>query len=274
MNRTFISAVLGVVLVACSDAPSTAPRVLPSGPQPIVNGSPTGSAYSSVGALLFDYDNNGLSGDDLFCTGSLIAPDVFLTAAHCVVGTPPGGQFYVSFAPDLYDASAVFIAATSVVHDPLFGHDQANPDDLALVFLPSGSTTGLTPYSLPTLNALDALAAHNGLKKATFINVGYGASAARVGVPSFQYDGVRKWSESLFMALQPSWLGLQMNTRATGLGGDCFGDSGGPKLLASNPTVVYATVSVGDAVCRATSWDYRTDTPSARAFLGQYVALP
>jgi len=26
--------------------------------------------------------------------------------------------------------------------------------------------------------------------------------------------------------------------------------------------------------CRATSWDYRLDTQSARDFLGQFVALP
>jgi hypothetical protein len=27
-------------------------------------------------------------------------------------------------------------------------------------------------------------------------------------------------------------------------------------------------------MCRATNVDYRMDTPSARAFLGQYVTLP
>jgi len=76
------------------------------------------------------------------------------------------------------------------------------------------------------------------------------------------------------MALRPYWLGLLMNTSATGLGGDCYGDSGGPKFLATNPGVVYATVTTGDYPCRATTWDYRTDTQSARAFLGQYVTLP
>jgi len=30
------------------------------------------------------------------------------------------------------------------------------------------------------------------------------------------------------MGLQPTWLGLLMNTAATGLGGDCYGDSGEP----------------------------------------------
>src|SRR5437868_14260329 len=92
--------------------------------------------------------------------------------------------------------------------------------------------------------------------------------------PSFGYDGKRNWSESEFMGLQPNWLGLLMNTSATGLGGDCYGDSGGPKFLETDPGVIYATVTTGDYVCRATSWDFRTDTPTARAFLGQFVALP
>jgi len=38
--------------------------------------------------------------------------------------------------------------------------------------------------------------------------------------------------------------------------------------------VVAAITITGDAVCRSTNVDYRLDTPSARAFLGQFVALP
>ncbi|HYU08880.1 MAG TPA: hypothetical protein VEK77_05810, partial [Gemmatimonadales bacterium] len=74
--------------------------------------------------------------------------------------------------------------------------------------------------------------------------------------------------------LQPAWLGLNMNISATDLGGDCYGDSGGPKFLKGNLNVIVATVTTGDYPCRATSWDYRTDTPNARAFLGQFVTLP
>ncbi len=34
------------------------------------------------------------------------------------------------------------------------------------------------------------------------------------------------------------------------------------------------TTITGDFMCRATNVDYRMDTPSARAFLGQWVMLP
>jgi hypothetical protein len=274
----FAFALAAAAVVGCSDYPTTEPMLTPdAAPHRIVNGTPTGSSCGSVGALLFDYYGNGLSGDDEVCTGSLISPTVFLTAAHCVADvsfTPPGSQFYVSFAPDLYSKSAKFIKATGYTYDPQYGHDQANLHDLAVIFLPASATKGMQIYRLPTRGELDALAAKGALASAIFINVGYGTSASRIGIPSFGYDGQRSMSESEFMGLQPYWLGLLMNTSATGLGGDCYGDSGGPKFLKTHPGVVYATVTTGDYNCRATTWDYRTDTDDARAFLGQFVALP
>jgi len=269
-------AVLSLALAACTEGPiATAPR--PDAPSFIINGTPTGSSFPSVGALLFDYNQDGvINGDDEWCTGSLVSRTVFLTAAHCIITpyTPPGTQFYVSFSSDLYGRSFSYIAATGYVADPAFGHDQADLHDLAVVFLPASATKGMKIYQLPVAGYLDQLAAQNGLKDQIFINVGYGTANTRTGVPDFPYDGVRKVSESTFLGLQPAWLGLNMNISATGLGGDCYGDSGGPKFLKGNLNVIVATVTTGDYPCRATSWDYRTDTPNARAFLGQYVALP
>jgi Trypsin len=266
-----------MMIAACRDVAPTGLHATAAAPTFIVNGTPTGSAYANVGALLFDFDRNGkLDGNDEWCTGSLVAPDVFLTAAHCIVTpfTPPGSQFYVSFAPDLFANGIKVITATSVVHDPLFGHDEANLHDLALVFLPSGSTKGMTPLKLPAAGILDQLSAKGKLSKTMFVNVGYGVSANRTGVPTFPFDGVRKSSLSEFRGLTQTWLGLLMNTSATGEGGDCFGDSGGPKFIQGDATTIYATVTTGDANCRATSWDWRLDSPEARGFLGQYLTLP
>lgn len=280
VTRTPLAALgaLWLAAGACTERPApTAPA--PDAPNFIINGTATGkSNYASVGALLFDYNADAvINGDDEWCTGSLIASTVFLTAAHCVISsyTPPGTQFYVSFSHDLYASSFKFVAATGYVYDPLFGHDMGDLHDLAVVFLPAGSTRGLTVYQLPPARILDRLSAQGGLNDAIFINVGYGTANTRTGVPDFPYDGLRKMSESAFMALQPAWLGLLMNVSATDLGGDCYGDSGGPKFLkGGDPNTILATVTTGDFPCRATSWDYRLDTPEARAFLGRFVNLP
>ena len=277
-SRSIAAFVLAALaLTACADAPVPTSTLAPSTPNAIINGTYTGSSYASVGGLLFDYDKNGvIDGDDLFCTGSLISPTVFLTAAHCVTSsdTPPGSQWYVSFAPDLYAKGIKVIKADAYYYDPEYGHDQANLHDLAVIILPAGSTKGLTPYALPKRGELDALSAKGALTEAIFYNVGYGTSATRTGVPEFSFDGRRYVSESEFMGLQKYWLGLLMNQSATGLGGDCYGDSGGPKFLKSKPGIVYATVTTGDYNCRATTWDYPTDTDDARAFLGRFVQLP
>lgn len=267
-------AALSLLAAACGEPnPAAAPQEVQA--RLITNGTPTGSAYGNVGTLLFDFNGDGvLNGDDEDCTGSLVSPTVFLTAAHCVDFFPPDAKLYVTFAPDLYARNIKVIRATGFRYDPEYGHDQADLHDLAVVFLPASATRGITPLQLPPAGYLDALAAKGALADQLFVNVGYGVSAARTGVPSFGYDGVRKASKSEFMGLQQHWLGLLMNSNATGEGGDCYGDSGGPKFLDGNPNLVVATVTTGDLWCRATSWSYRLDTESARAFLGQFVALP
>jgi hypothetical protein len=275
-TRPLATLALLSLATACTDAPAPTAAERPS---LIVNGSPTGSkAYASVGALLFDWWTplGVVNGDDQWCTGTLISPTVFVTAAHCVVGsdTPAGTQFYVTFASDLLANGIKIIPATGYAFDPLYGHDQANLHDLAVILLPAGSTKGMTPVGLPKAGELDALSAKGDLAKTLFVNVGYGSSASRTGPPSFGWDGKRNMSKSEFMGLQPTWLGLLMNTSATGEGGDCYGDSGGPKFIDGNPNTIYATVTTGDFPCRATTWDWRLDTPDARAFLGRFVTLP
>lgn len=276
--RPFVLAAAAcIVAAACSDLTTTpdARNAADQGARHIVNGTYTGSSFGNVGALLVDFNGNGrVDGDDEDCTGSLISPTVFLTAAHCVEFLPAGTQLYVSFEPKLYPTPRTYIAATGWTFDPQYGHDQANLHDLAVVFLPANATRGIKPLKLPPAGYLDQLKAQGTLNQTLFVNVGYGVSASRTGVPSFGYDGTRKYSRSEFMALQPYWLGLLMNTSATGEGGDCFGDSGGPKFIDGQFDIVVATVTTGDTNCRATTWDYRLDTDSARGFLGQFVRLP
>jgi secreted trypsin-like serine protease len=82
------------------------------------------------------------------------------------------------------------------------------------------------------------------------------------------------YSSSSFNALGPAYLRLSQNP-ATGNGGTCNGDSGGPNFVTVGSTrILAATTVTGDAVCRATNVDYRLDTRTARRFLENYVTLP
>ena len=94
------------------------------------------------------------------------------------------------------------------------------------------------------------------------------------GPPFFQDRNPvpRMFAFSSFNALNPAWLRLSQNV-ATGDGGACFGDSGGPNFFGDSDLIAAITIT-GDAMCRATNVSYRLDTPSARNFLDDFVSLP
>ena len=265
---TALIVALGISMAGCSSpvAPDASPAS--AGSSSIVNGQPTGAQYGNVGALLYDFDGGGaINGDDLLCTGSLIGPARFLTAGHCAAGFPAGTQFYVTFAADLNAPGIPLIAATGVtVAGPARSGD---PIDLAIVHLPAGATAGIAPLTVAPADWLTQEASQGGLRGAVFVNVGYGADATRRGRPALEYRELREVSTSLFSSLDRHFLNLQMNENATGRGGDCYGDSGGPKFPNGNTSMIVATVSFGDRPCRALSKSYRLDTPSAQQFLGR-----
>lgn len=275
-------ALLVAVLLACGGSDTSAPSTPPAGPTFITGGVPTGTSFGNVGALLVDVDRDGTI-DGRVCSGSLIAPTVFLTAAHCIAHFP-NVQFYVTFVPDLSICPPCNSIQAEASHfHPDFSEgglgiaarsDGPYENDLGVVILPTGATGGIAPLQLPPAGYLDALAAHGGLIGQLFLNVGYGADASPQGLPAFSFNVLRKISKSRFKGLTSDWLNLLNNIHATGEGGSCFGDSGSPKFLDGSPTMVLAVTSWGDAVCRGTVSNQRVDTPSARSFLGQYVQLP
>ncbi|HEX8138418.1 MAG TPA: trypsin-like serine protease [Pyrinomonadaceae bacterium] len=242
----------------------------------------TKNTYSNVGAFIVKAPDGKIYP---ICTGTLIAPDVFLTASHCTQYftqelAPLGYTAYVSF-----DKSIAFgdltnlkktslIPVTEVVTNPNYNQSQSDSGDIAVLIIPESYTKGITPAQLPTCGLLDQLVAQNGLKNAVFTNVGYGLQNRVVGggVPYFQDTNPipRMYSFSSFNSLNGGYLRLSQNP-STGNGGTCFGDSGGPTFLTVNgQQILVAIVITGDAVCRSTNVVYRLDTASVRQFF-QYV---
>jgi Trypsin len=247
----------------------------------ITFGQPDGNRHPNVGALLADYDP-GSPGPDILCTGTLIAADVFLTAGHCTSFLEEIGisDVWVTFVP-VYDeeaaAPADIISGSFVTH-PDFGFSgpggASDPHDLAVVLLDSPASAA--PAVLPAEDVLDQLKASHDLTNAAFTPVGYGTVREdKTGGPhALFFDGIRRFATQTFKSLQPAWLGLSQQP-STGDGGTCFGDSGGPHFLGGTSSNLIVSITVtGDAQCRALDKTYRLDTPSARAFLGQFVDLP
>lgn len=246
----------------------------------------TNNVFQNTGAFIVKSPTTGR----IFpiCSGTLIAPDVFLTASHCTVFfendlAPRGFTAFVSFDQSIpFGALTVpqtnLIPVTQVVSNPNYNQRQSDTGDIAVLLVDAQDTQGVTPATLPTAGLLDQIAAQNGLKRAVFAPVGYGLQNRVVGggVPYFQDVNPipRMYAFASFNALNPTFLRLSQNP-ATGNGGACYGDSGGPNFFNYNNTLVLAAITItGDAVCRATNVAYRLDTVSARHFLAPHLTLP
>jgi hypothetical protein len=239
----------------------------------------TNNTFSNVGAFIVKSPSTG----NIFpiCSGTLIAPNVFLTASHCTAFytqdlAPLGYTAFASFDTSIPFGSLTsnatnLVPVTFVVTNPNFNQTQSDSGDIGALILQS-NVIGLEPATLPACGLLDQLAAHNGLRHAVFTPVGYGVQNRVVGggVPFFQDINPipRMFAFSSFNSLNPGYIRLSQNP-STGNGGTCFGDSGGPNFLAVNGQQILAAITItGDSVCRATNVDYRLDTGSAQGFLG------
>jgi V8-like Glu-specific endopeptidase len=230
----------------------------------ITYGSPDGEGHPEVGALLAPVAYS--DGTWEACSGTLISPTVFLTAAHCDLGVD---RVAVTFESSYVAGSGKTYWGTWHA-DPMFRGAQSDPYDVAVVVL--DKAVRITPARLPRAGSLGNLA--SGTK---FTSVGYGAQSVTVDQgPTFHYADIRYVATGTLWTSTDSWLKISMNP-ALGDGGTCYGDSGGPNFLGAGSTetnIVAATTITGDFMCRATNVDYRLDTASARSFLGQFVTLP
>ena len=245
------------------------------------------TAHPGIGAMYFDFSGNGtIEADELICSGSYAgrskngANDVFLTAGHCLPPAEagiPANQIFVSFDGDGRNGVSGLIALSSYNQMPGFGQNLGDLHDLSILLLPAGSVPAGTPaVQLPRAGYLDQLKAAGTLKFRVADIVGYGAIPLweLKGRIQFGFDGVRRSGTSTIIGLDKANLHFTQNRNGNGTGsGVCFGDSGSPQLDRGTLLVLSVT-SYGNGQCNSNNQNYRVDTPLARAFLGQFLALP
>lgn len=185
----------------------------------ITYGQFDGQKHPFVGALVGTFNGQTYP----YCTGTLISPTVFLTAAHCDVGTT---RVSVTFDP-VYSAKVKLYTGTYHA-DPTYTQSQDDPHDLAVIVFDK-PIAGLTPARLPVAGQFNQVA-----KDQKFTAVGYGGQEAvnQPGGPVNGYLDTRENAVSTFSAVGPGYLRLSQN-QATGNGGTCYGDSGGPNFLGA-----------------------------------------
>jgi len=249
MRRLVSAAALLAALVTASPAAA------------ITNGSPDGNRHPSVGGLVSPTQYS--DGTWIYCSGTLISPTVFLTAAHCA---DDGARVAVTFDTAYQEGDKLYYGTFHA--DPGYPGSTSDYHDIAVVVLDT-AVKGIAPAKLPKAGSLSNLSGSQ-----QFTSVGYGAYEVtnQPGGHQYLYDDVRMYATGTLNSTNKTLLRISMNP-STGNGGTCYGDSGGPNFLGTSNVIAAITIT-GDAVCRSTNVVYRLDTESARAFLSQYVTLP
>src|SRR5215204_1983430 len=122
----------------------------------ITNGTADGNRHPNVGGLVSTTQYS--DGTWIYCSGTLISPTVFLTAAHCA---SDGERLAVPFDP-AYEAGDTVYTGTFA----------ADPHDIAVVVLDS-PVEDIAPAQLPEGDSLSNLSSSQ-----QFTSVGYGAYEA------------------------------------------------------------------------------------------------
>ncbi len=280
----------------------------------LVGGAPPASAitwgeldttgrYPAVGAIMIDFRviNRPEFGLGVYCSGTLIHRQVFLTAGHCADGLVDDGitdadgfpvpgpdgkaDIWVSFDADPSDFNPpasktrcdTCLDIVRVVNSPLYNWGpSSDPHDIAAIIIKK-PIRRITPMPYASLGALEDLrnvdTSRNGANRERFPVVGYGGSFGGDPPPwAIEYLDHRQFAESAFQKLLDVWLRVSQN-QSTGDEGTCYGDSGGPILrVIGGVQVVVGVTSWGDVPCAAMGFYYRVDIQHSQDFIASVIA--
>jgi secreted trypsin-like serine protease len=232
------------------------------------------SEHTNVGAMMMVLPGWG---NTPVCSGTLIHPRVFLTAGHCTEGVDPG-EVWVNFNQDGTDLDEILDVSEVITHPDYWWGPNSNPHDVGVLVL-AEPVTDIEPANLPKEGFLDDLQAagllNQGKTKAQFTLVGYGATLDWPP-PDIYYEDQRQYSVSEYRALLKVWLRMSQN-QATGDGGTCYGDSGGPAFWTDPDTGTETLVGItswGDVPCVSSAFNYRVDIPDTLDFIATVIADP
>ena len=296
MKRTIVGA------VACAAALTA---LCATSVSAITYGAPDAGEHPYVGFMIFfvPSDPGWFS-----CSGTLLDEDTFLTAGHCTfdIGVdgadsdPSGGtDVWVTFdetetlagwpaRADYPDEASLYAARSAWLDaNPLYTPGTAipSPDYDEFASFPVNSDVGVVELDKPQsmskygvlapLGTAEVLAGTANSRNTNLVEtVGYGIQSVQPH-PADVESRFKSTSRIVEINGNQSSGGnlhtLNNPSKPGGVGGSCFGDSGGP-VFVNNTNQVISVVSYGPSqTCHGADYSWRVDTVAAHDFIGQYV---
>jgi hypothetical protein len=243
----------------------------------ITNGQPDGNNHPYVGLAVFDVDGS----PSHRCSASLLTDTVVLTAGHCTDGTDAARVWFDEIVTG--NPEYPFSGATSYDGTPFtfpgfcIGCGDGLPGfaagDVGIIVLsePVPAAVVSSYAALPAEGYVDTLA-----NKTPVDFVGYGVTDQIVGGGPPAWTGLRNrlYAPSELVSGEfthsETFMKLALNPGG-GSGGTCFGDSGGPDLLAGTNTVLAVNSYVTNSNCSGVGYSARVDTPDVLAWIGGFL---
>lgn len=201
--------------------------------------------YPWVASIWLDLDSYSWDEPRRICSGSLIAPDIVLTAAHCVLDS---GLYFVQLGSDTMNEKGELIEVSALWKHPRYS-DRKFVNDVGLLKLSQPSTVTPMPY---------AMAKHQKMvdKLRSYRILGWGINQndedptyLRTAVISNQNKVAASRYKSLFNSKTMIAAGKYIASEKVYAGG-CSGDSGGPILgTVYGKKMVVGVTSYGAVDC-------------------------
>ena len=252
----------------------------------ITNGQPDGTNHPYVGLLVFDAEYpDGSVAPAWRCSGSLIAPNVVLTAGHCTDGAVAARVWFdedVTYAHYPFPLYPYGGPGSESVEGTPYTNPKYRSDEN-----PYGGGNGLPAFSyrdvgvvvldepvymdvyaeLPDAGAVDLLKNKTGID---FVGYGVQYQAQIPGnvlpqpPPYYRWTGprVRMYAPSELVSGKfvhsAEYMRLALNPGGSS-GGLCFGDSGGPDLLGGTNVILAVNSYVTNVNCSGVGYSARVD---------------
>jgi secreted trypsin-like serine protease len=248
--------------------------------QPILNGDPASRPEHQAVVSLHQRTKRGKKIDyvseNIFCSGTLIASDVVLTAGHCLEQTKPTEvAVYVGDDPTVDIADHVYMVDQVLVHPSYDSY--ALTDDIALLRLARDVTEAAPVPHLPASLALGAADVGGILNFAGFGQTENGTYDLRLQVDG-TLEGFGCGHASCYDggdAATQIWYNQDAANNGGNETGPCFGDSGGPAFAyrgagTYEEPYVAGITSYGDSNC--TEYGVSTRVDAYQGFIDDFIA--